>query len=90
MDTRHVRAAVAVARHGSFTKAAAELFMAQSTVSRQICSLERELGKPLFIRGLRAVELTAEGQAFMPEAHRLLEAVARATEAARSASRKSA
>lgn len=83
MDTKHVAAAVAVARHGSFTKAAAELFMAQSTVSRQVAALERELGRDLFVRRLREVELTPHGRAFLPEAERLLDAVRRAVNAAR-------
>jgi DNA-binding transcriptional LysR family regulator len=83
MDTRHLRAAVAVARHRSFTLAAAELFMAQSTVSRQVSSLERELGRPLFVRNLRTVDLTPEGEAFLPEAEKILQAVAEALRAAR-------
>jgi DNA-binding transcriptional LysR family regulator len=85
MDTRHVAAAVAVARTGSFTRAAEELFMAQSTVSRQVAALERELGRQLFVRRLRHVELTPHGRAFLPEAERLLEAVRRVVEASRGA-----
>jgi DNA-binding transcriptional LysR family regulator len=84
MDTRHLTAAVAVARHRSFTLAAGELFMAQSTVSRQVLSLERELGRPLFVRNLRCVDLTPEGQAFLPAAEKILDAVSEALEAARS------
>jgi DNA-binding transcriptional LysR family regulator len=87
MDTRHLRAAVAVARHRSFTLAAGELFMAQSTVSRQVYALERELGRRLFVRNLRSVDLTPEGRAFLPEAEKILDAVAEALEGARSASR---
>lgn len=83
MDTKHVAAAVAVARHGSFTRAASELYMAQSTVSRQVAALERELGNRLFVRRLRTVELTRHGEAFLPEAERLLEAVRHAIAAAR-------
>lgn len=85
MDTRHLRAAVAVARHRSFTLAASELFMAQSTVSRQVSSLERELGRRLFVRNLRSVDLTLEGRAFLPEAEKILDAVNEALRAARSA-----
>jgi DNA-binding transcriptional LysR family regulator len=83
MDTRHLRAAVAVARHGSFTAASRELFMAQSTVSRQVSTLERQLGRRLFVREARAVELTPHGAAFMAEAEKVLEAVDRALCAAR-------
>ena len=51
----------AAARHLSFTKAAAERFLTQSAVSRQIAALEEELGAPLFCRRHRALELTDEG-----------------------------
>jgi len=51
----------AAARHLSFTKAAAERFLTQSAVSRQIAALEEDLGVPLFRRRHRALELTDEG-----------------------------
>ena len=44
----------AAARHLSFTKAGAELFLTQSAVSRQIKELEDQLGLPLFHRRHRA------------------------------------
>ena len=40
----------AAMRHGSFTRAAAELHLTQSAISRQIAQLERFLGKKLFLR----------------------------------------
>jgi LysR family transcriptional regulator, glycine cleavage system transcriptional activator len=52
----------AVARHRSFTLAAAELCLTQSAVSRQIKALEDALGLRLFRRMHRAIEATAEGQ----------------------------
>lgn len=52
----------AAARHGSFTRAAAELGVTQAAVSRQIRRLEEELSTPLFVRSHRRVELTAPGQ----------------------------
>ena len=85
MDTRHIKAAVAVAAHGTFTEAARELFMAQSTLSRQVAALEREVGGPLFVRGTRSVTLTPRGAAFLPHAERLLKAVDDAERAARTA-----
>lgn len=51
----------AAARHLSFTQAAAELHLTQSSVSRQIAALERQLGRALFVRRTRALELTAAG-----------------------------
>lgn len=52
----------AAARHLSFTKAAAELFLTQSAVSRQIQTLEEQLGVKLFRREVRRLALTPEGE----------------------------
>ncbi len=52
----------AAARQRSFTRAAGELFLTQSAVSRQIAALEAELGVPLFVRRHRALDLTDDGQ----------------------------
>ena len=52
----------AAARHLSFTRAADERFVTQSAISRQIRSLEDDLGVELFARGHRALALTAPGQ----------------------------
>lgn len=52
----------AAARHLSFTRAAAELFLTQSAVSRQIAALEAELGTPLFRRRHRALDLSDDGR----------------------------
>jgi LysR family glycine cleavage system transcriptional activator len=57
----HWRAFEAVARHLNFRAAAEELSLTQSAVSRQIQSLEDEVGVPLFLRHTRAVELTGAG-----------------------------
>ncbi|KRC19584.1 MULTISPECIES: LysR substrate-binding domain-containing protein [unclassified Acidovorax] len=57
----HWRAFLAVARHLNFRAAADELALTQSAVSRQIQSLEDEVGVPLFLRHTRAVELTSAG-----------------------------
>lgn len=56
-----LRAFEAVARRASFSAAAEELHLTQPAVSRQIRSLEEELGAPLFLRGTRHVELTGAG-----------------------------
>ena len=56
-----VRALDSVARHLNFRAAAEELHLTQSAVSRQIRALEEEVGAPLFRRGTRHVELTADG-----------------------------
>src|SRR5258708_5853258 len=52
----------AAARHLSFTKAADELFVTQSAVSRQIQALEERLGVALFLRRNRGLALTEAGE----------------------------
>jgi LysR family glycine cleavage system transcriptional activator len=52
----------AAGRHLSFTRAAAEMSITQAAVSRQIRGLEEHLGARLFVRGGRALHLTAEGR----------------------------
>lgn len=61
---RAVRAFAAAARHMSLTRAADELAVTQSAVSRQVRELERDLGVELFRRQGRKLRLTAEGRAF--------------------------
>jgi DNA-binding transcriptional LysR family regulator len=72
MELRHLRTIAAVARHGSFTKAAEELYLAQSAISQQIRRLEQELGVDVFRRTSRSVELTAEGRVILGYAQRVL------------------
>ena len=86
METRQVRAAVAVARCGSFVRAARELHVAPSTLSRQVAALERDVGFVLFLRRAAAVELTRPGRIFLAEADALLAELSRAARDARAAS----
>lgn len=53
----------AAARHKSLTRAAAELNVTAGAVSKQVKALEEEIGRPLFLRLHRALELTPEGEA---------------------------
>lgn len=53
---------VAAARHASFTKAGAALFLTQSAISRQVQALESHLGVALFRRSTRQLHLTPEGE----------------------------
>ena len=70
----------AAARLLSFTKAASELFLTQSAVSRQIQALEESLGTRLFERRTRALLLTEAGQQFYKVAQQALEALEAATQ----------
>lgn len=76
-----VRAFVAAARHQSFTRAAADLHVTHSAVSRQIRSLEAYLGVALFERRTRQVVLTVEGQAFHAQADAALAQIGAAARA---------
>lgn len=83
MDTRHLRAFVAVAERGSFTLVAQEMYMAQSTISRQVAALEADLGVRLLERTRHEVRLTARGRVFLPYAKHVLDELTRATAAVR-------
>jgi LysR family glycine cleavage system transcriptional activator len=61
-----LRAFEASARALSFTAAAEELSMTQSAVSQQIKSLESAMGRSLFLRRARGLELTDEGRGYLP------------------------
>jgi LysR family glycine cleavage system transcriptional activator len=63
----------AAARHLSFTKAASELFLTQSAISRQVQALEEALGVALFQRRHRELLLTDQGQLLAHEASKILE-----------------
>lgn len=67
------------ARHGSFNKAAEELFVTPSAVSHQIKTLEDFLGKPLFHREKRKVLLTASGKKYLSSIEHALDEIDIAT-----------
>lgn len=73
----------AVARHEHVTRAAHELGMPQSTLSRAIVRLEDDLGVALFARHGRTLSLTPAGRAFLASTERALLDVERATESVR-------
>ncbi|OIK05805.1 LysR family transcriptional regulator [Streptomyces monashensis] len=62
MDLALLRTFVTVHRAGSFTRAAALLGLSQPAVTAQIRTLERQLGKPLFLRQARGVTPTTIGE----------------------------
>ncbi|TVT32993.1 LysR family transcriptional regulator [Amycolatopsis rhizosphaerae] len=82
MEIRQLSYFVTVAELGHFGRAAERLHIVQSAVSKQIASLERELGLTLFDRSHRQARLTPEGEAFLPHARRALREMDRAAEAA--------
>lgn len=68
----------AVARHEHVTRAAQELGVPQSTLSRAMVRLEQDLGVTLFARKGRTVALTTAGRTFLASAERSLAEIARA------------
>ncbi|MGF6701924.1 DNA-binding transcriptional LysR family regulator [Paraburkholderia sp. MM5496-R1] len=62
----------AAARHQSFTHAARELFLTESAVSRQINTLESNLGVRLFVRVKQRVVLTRAGKVYSAQVRRSL------------------
>jgi DNA-binding transcriptional LysR family regulator len=67
-----LRIFVAVAREGHVTRAAKALNLTQSAVSATIAALEARHGTQLFHRIGRGIQLTGEGEAFLPEAEAVL------------------
>lgn len=72
MDTNALQAFVAVAEAGSFSRAAEQLFLTQSAISKRISLLEQQLNSRLFDRIGRRINLTEAGQNLLPRAHRIL------------------
>jgi LysR family carnitine catabolism transcriptional activator len=69
---KQIKAFAAVARERSFTRAAQQLHLTQSTLTSSIKLLESEIGMPLFDRSTRTLVLTPQGELFLPTALRLL------------------
>ncbi len=72
MRLEQLRSFVAVAELRHFTQAAVAVGVAQPSLSKQIHSLEAELGAPLFTRLPSEVELTPAGETLLPLAQRIL------------------
>lgn len=69
IDWDKLRVFHAAAKAGSFTQASEALNISQSAVSRQISTLETEVGVPLFNRHARGLVLTEQGEKLMGTAH---------------------
>ena len=87
MELRHVRYFVVVAEELHFGRAARRTRVAQPALSKQVRSLESELGVELLDRGRRQVGLTDAGRAFLEEAYAILDRVGQAERTAVRAAR---
>ncbi len=85
MDLHKLRIFVAIARLGSFTKAADHLHMTQPTVSQQLALLESSVGVKLIERDTRYMRLNAAGEMLLSYGERLLALADEAAEATRNA-----
>jgi LysR family transcriptional regulator, low CO2-responsive transcriptional regulator len=80
LDSRQINAFSSLARTGSFTETARELFLTHSAISHSIRALENEMGCRLLNRMGKRVELTAAGEAFLFHAQSGLKSFAQARE----------
>ncbi len=72
VEIHQLRYFCAIARNGTFTRAAQAERVAQPSLSQQILKLETELGAKLFDRLSKSARLTSFGAAFLPKAERIL------------------
>ena len=73
MEIRELKYFLAVTKEQSISKAAKALFITQPNLSRQMQNLEKEIGKPLFIRGAKKITLTETGQLLRKRAEEIIE-----------------
>ena len=73
MDTESLKTFLSLCNTRNYTRTAGQLFVAQSTVTKRINDLEKELQVPLFLRNNRSVTLTPEGEQFYVYAQKMIE-----------------
>ncbi len=72
MDLANLQTFIAVAEHGSFSQAGAQLHLSQPAVSKRLAALEEQLAVRLFDRLGREVRLTQAGETLLPRAYRIV------------------
>lgn len=86
MQLRQLEYLVTIWDAGSFSAAAAQLYLSQPSLSQQMRALERELGVELLERGRHGLSLTPAGRVLLPHARRVLDAAQDAVDAVRQVS----
>jgi DNA-binding transcriptional LysR family regulator len=71
MEIRQIQYFLSIVETGSFSAAADELYISQSSLSKMVIALEKELSVTLFDRSRRKVSLTRGGEAFLDHARRI-------------------
>ncbi len=71
MNTRYLREFVVLADTLSYSEAAENLYISQSSLSKHLQTLEKELGTPLFFRTTRSIRLTHAGSVFLNYAKKI-------------------
>jgi LysR family transcriptional regulator, transcription activator of glutamate synthase operon len=71
MEIKQVQYFLMLSETGSFSAAAEELYISQSSLSKQIIALEKELNSQLFDRSKRKIALTPAGEAFLIHARNM-------------------
>jgi len=83
MDMRQLRYFVQIVESGSLAKASRQVFIAQPALSQQMTRLEKEVGKPLFVRSSKGVTPTENGEALYHHAKFMLRQLDQAVSVAR-------
>lgn len=78
LDTLGVQAFISIADHAGFQRAANELHISQTAITRRLQNLETHLGVKLIERTTRTVALTPTGRDFLPQARRLMSELSKA------------
>ena len=76
MDMKQLEIFVTACERGSFSQAAACMYMTQPNISKSIRALEHELGRPLLIRNAKGVQPTAYGKTVLDHAQMILKTAA--------------
>ena len=72
MELRQLEYMIAIADHGSISKAAESLFITQSGLNQQLIKLEQELGIQLFYRDKHHLQVTAAGRIYVENAREIM------------------
>lgn len=72
MRIEYLKDFVILAKHANFLTASDELYISQSSLSKHIQALEKELGVQLFNRSTRDVRLSSYGQMYLPYAQKMV------------------